>query len=271
MVSLFGESDQVFFIIQPSSLTPDPFLIGAHMSIAGGIWQAVDRACEIGATALQIFLKNSNQWRGKPLSTDETERFRERVALSGIAPPIAHAGYLINLASPDAKTSSQSAEALRDELERANSLDLPGVVLHPGAHLGQGETEGLRQVAERINRILDATKDNQVAIYLETTAGQGTCLGYRFEQLAEIIDQVENKRRVAVCLDTCHVFAAGYPIHIPAGVDAALKNFDETIGLDRLAVIHVNDSKKPFGSHRDRHEHIGQGEMGEAGFLESLT
>lgn len=240
--------------------------LGAHMSIAGGFALAVDRARQIGATALQIFLKNSNQWRAREIPPEEAELFHDQVRQSDLAPPVAHSSYLINLASPAPDTALQSAQALMDELARAQLLGIVGVILHPGAHMKQGEPEGLRKIAEQLNQVLDATKGNPTAVYLETTAGQGSCLGYRFEQLAEIIAMVEEKPRVAVCLDTCHVFAAGYDLRTRQGVEATLKQFDETIGLGQLRVIHANDSQKPLGSRRDRHEHIGRGEIGEVGF-----
>lgn len=244
--------------------------LGAHVSIAGGMPRAIERARSIEATALQIFLKNNNRWAGKPISLQEAEQFREDWKASGLAPPVAHSGYLINLASPDEPNASRSMEAMADELARAALLGVPGVVLHPGAHKGSGVAHGLRTIIERINRLFDATPDSPAGIWLETTAGQGTALGHEFEHLAVLIEGIENQTRIGVCLDTCHVFAAGHDIRTRDGVKAMLRDFNKIIGLDRLRAIHVNDSKQPFNSRRDRHEHIGQGHIGEEGFAALL-
>lgn len=244
--------------------------MGAHISIAGGVHLAVERAADLGATAFQIFLKNNNQWRGKPIDPDHARLFREGVAAGGFAPPVAHSAYLINLASPDPVTSSRSIEAMHDELERARQLGVPGVVLHPGAHIGRGEAWGISTIASRINNLLERTAGNPAGIWIETTAGTGTWLGWRFEQLAEIVERIEDPTRIGVCLDTCHIFTAGYDIRTSKGVKATLKEFDRIVGLKRLRAIHVNDSKMPLGSHRDRHEHIGRGEIGREGFAALL-
>ena len=241
--------------------------LGAHMSIAGGTPRAIERARSVKATALQIFLKNNNQWLGKPISGEEAERFRADLAEAGMEKTVvAHSGYLINLASPDPVNGRRSLEAVIDELKRAAQLGVPGVVIHPGAHMGQGEAKGLQTIAERINQAFAKTAGNPAALWLETTAGQGTALGYRFEHLAEIIGAVEDKTRIGICMDTCHVFAAGYEMRTEEGVKATLHELDRTVGLAWLRAIHVNDSKKPLGSRRDRHEHIGKGEIGKAGF-----
>ncbi len=244
--------------------------MGAHVSISGGLTRAVERARAIDATAMQIFLKNSNQWRGRPYGAGEAEAFGKALAESGIAAVVAHSIYLINLASPDDKIAQPSCDSMLDELERARALGVPGVVLHPGAHMGDGEERGLARVAERINALFARTPSSPVAIYLESTAGQGTSLGCKFEHLAAIIAAVEDKARMGVCLDTCHMFAAGYPFKNEAGVQTTLARFDKVVGLEWLRVIHVNDSKTPAGSRRDRHEHIGKGEMGEAPFAALL-
>ncbi|MCE5228491.1 deoxyribonuclease IV [bacterium] len=244
--------------------------LGCHVSIAGGMPQAVERARALGATAMQIFLKNSNQWRGRPYDPGEAEAFCKAFDESGMAAAVAHSSYLINLASPDPRLAKMSCDAMQDELERARVLGVPGIVLHPGAHMGSGEEQGLATVAERINQLFARTPDNPVAIYLESTAGQGTTLGYRFEHLAAIVSAVENKDRIGVCLDTCHMFAAGYPFANELGVSMTLAEFDRIVGLAWLRVIHVNDSKTPAGARRDRHEHIGQGQMGEAPFAALL-
>lgn len=252
-----------------AGLSPLPPL-GAHVSIAGGVAEAPGRARLIGATTFQLFLGSSNRWFSKAISEEEAGRFREEVAREGFTAPVAHSCYLINLASPEAKTGEMSVAALEEELTRAGQLGVAGVVIHPGAHMGEGEAAGLGRIAGRINAIFDKLPDNPTPILLETTAGQGTCLGWRFEHLAELIERTEDKRRIGVCLDTCHVFAAGYELRTATGVAETLRRFDETIGLGRLRTIHANDSKTPFNAHRDRHEHIGRGSLGEGAFAALL-
>lgn len=256
----------------PSNANANSLLppMGAHVSIAGGVATAPGRARRIGATAFQLFLKNASTWSAKPTSDEEAERFRRETAEGGFAPPVAHSAYLINLAATDPVTAGRSVAAMEDELVRAAQLAVLGVVVHPGAHKGAGDAEGIRLIAERINGIFGRLAANPALVILETTAGQGTALGWRFEQLAEMIDKVEDKGRVGVCLDTCHAFAAGYEMRTAEGVAAMLKEFDETVGLARLRAIHINDSKTKFGARRDRHEHIGQGLIGEAGFAALL-
>lgn len=249
--------------------TPLPPL-GAHVSIAGGMPKAIERARDLQATALQFFLKNSNQWRGRPYAPGEPAAFQKAFAENGLTAAVAHSIYLINLASPDEKIATQSSDSMLDELERARALAIPGIVLHPGAHMGEGEERGLALVSRRINELFARTPASPVAIYLESTAGQGTTLGYKFEHLAAIVAAVENKARIGVCLDTCHMFAAGYPFNSELGVATTLAEFDRVVGLEWLRVIHINDSKTPAGSRRDRHEHIGKGEMGEAPFATLL-
>lgn len=244
--------------------------MGAHVSIAGGVATAPARAVLIGATAFQIFLKNASTWVAKPYHEEEIERFRREVAAGGFAPPVGHSAYLINLASAEARTAEQSVKAMEDELRRAGQLGVLGVVLHPGAPKEAGEERGIALIADRLNGILDRLADCPAQVILETTAGQGSCLGHRFEQLAALIERIEDQSRVGVCLDTCHAFAAGYELRTAEGVAETLRQFDAAVGLKRLRVIHTNDSKKPFGSRRDRHEHIGQGEIGEAGFAALL-
>lgn len=244
--------------------------LGAHVSISGGMPRAVERAARIGATAFQLFLKNSNQWRGRRYEPGEADAFRKAFAESGMAAVVAHSSYLINLASPDAGLARLSMESMLDELERARALGVPGIVLHPGAHMGSGEEVGLATIAGRINQLFAETPESTVGIYLESTAGQGSTLGYRFEHLAAIIAAVEDKTRVGVCLDTCHMFAAGYPFANELGVQMTLKEFDRVVGLGWLRAIHANDSKTPAGARRDRHEHIGRGEIGEAPFAALL-
>lgn len=241
-------------------------LLGAHMSIAGGHALAIDRAMAIGMTACQIFTKNANQWNAKPIPPEGAEGFRTRVAESDVAFIVAHDSYLINLASPDDTLRERSTAAFGDELERCGLLGVPFLVTHPGAHMGTGVEEGVHRVAESLNRIFGDLPDLEVTVLLETTAGQGTTLGRTFEELASILELVEDQSRVGVCFDTCHVFAAGYDIRDEAGYGATMQSFDEIIGFARLHVFHLNDSKKVLGSHVDRHTHIGEGEIGPEAF-----
>jgi deoxyribonuclease-4 len=232
------------------------------MSIAGGIDKAVERALSVGATALQIFTKSSGQWRARPLPPDEVERFRDAVAGSPIDAVVAHDSYLINLASPDRGLWKKSLAAMVEEIRRCHLLGIPILVLHPGAHMGRGETAGIRRIIRGLNRAHAETADCEVLTALETHAGQGTTIGHRFEHLRDILAGLERPSRAAVCLDTCHVFAAGYPIHTEEGWNETLDRFEEIIGLERLACIHVNDSRKGLGCHVDRHAALGKGEMG---------
>lgn len=241
-------------------------LLGAHMSIAGGHALAIDRAMAFGMTACQIFTKNANQWAAKPIDPVAAEGFRARVADSDVAFVVAHDSYLINLASPDDALRERSTAAFGDELQRCGLLGVPWLVTHPGAHMGTGIDEGARRVAAALNRLLDELPDLDVTVLLETTAGQGTTLGRSFEELAAILDLVEDQTRVGVCVDTCHVFAAGYDIRDADGYAATMQAFDDAIGFERLRVFHLNDSKKGLGSHVDRHTHIGEGELGAEAF-----
>jgi len=240
-----------------------PYL-GAHMSIAGGLHRAVERAAEVGATALQVFVKSSRQWAAAPLKPGEADRFREAVERQGLARhTLAHSAYLINLAATDATVHRRSLQALRLELERCARLGIPFLVLHPGSHLGAGEETGLDRVVRALDRVLDRESGaGRVTLLLETTAGQGTNLGHRFEQLAWILDRAEAKGRLGVCFDTCHALAAGYELRDARSYRATLREFDRIVGLPRLKAFHLNDSKGGLGSHKDRHEHIGQGELG---------
>jgi len=237
-------------------------LIGAHMSIGGGVHQALLRGKEVGCTTVQIFTKNARSWRAKPLTSKDIEAFQRAQEETGIAPVVAHNTYLINLASPKEDLYSKSIEAMGVELERAEALGLPYLVMHPGAHMGSGEEEGLYRISRAINLLHQRYPDYKVMILLETTAGEQTHLGGRFEHFARIIEMVEEDKRIGVCFDTCHVFAAGYDLASPSGYERTFEEFDRVIGLERLKVIHVNDSKAPLGSHVDRHEHIGKGQLG---------
>ncbi|MGH7410559.1 MAG: deoxyribonuclease IV [Candidatus Methylomirabilis sp.] len=237
-------------------------LLGAHMSIAGGIDLAPMRGQEVGCQTIQLFTKSSNQWRARPLPPDEIERYQANLRASGIAPAVAHDSYLINLASTDPELQRKSAAAFLEELGRAEALGIPYLVTHPGAHMGAGEESGLRQVANSLRELLKQTKGYRVQVVIETTAGQGTSLGHRFEQIAALLDQIGLPERTGVCLDTCHVFAAGYDIRTPEGYAQVLDAFDKVVGISHLRVIHLNDSKKELGCRVDRHEHIGRGAIG---------
>jgi len=246
-------------------------LLGAHMSIAGGIDLAPLRGRDVGCRTMQLFTKSSNQWRARPLPPEEIERYRANLRATGIAPAVAHDSYLINLASTDDELHRKSMAAFLEELERAEALGIQYLVTHPGAHMGAGEETGLRQVANSIRELLKRTKGYQVQVVIETAAGQGTSLGHRFEQIAALLDQIGLPERTGVCLDTCHIFAAGYDIRTPEGYADVLGAFDAVVGVPHLKVIHLNDSKKELGCRVDRHEHIGKGAIGLEAFRCLLT
>lgn len=241
-------------------------LLGAHTSTSGGVSKSVDLAEKLSFTAMQIFTKNNNRWFQKQLEEKEIEAFKTKLNNSNIKFVVSHDSYLINLCGTDKEILRKSRVALLDELERCELLGIPHLNFHPGSHLGAGEDDGIKLIAESINIVHNKTKGYKVSSMLETTAGQGTAIGYRFEQLQQIIDLVEQKERMTVCIDTAHIFAAGYDIKDSKNFKEAIKEFDEIIGLDRLKCFHLNDSKKPLGSRVDRHEHIGKGFIGEEGF-----
>ena len=238
------------------------------MSIGGGLYKAVGRGVGVGGTALQVFTKNASQWRAKPLADEDVARFKAALAASPIGADavVAHDSYLINLGSPDPARWEQSVEAFAEELRRCDQLGIPYLVTHPGAHMGEGEEAGLRRVAEGLKRALAETAPSATMVLLETTAGQGTTLGHRFAHLARLLELVPDNARLGVCFDTCHAFVAGYAINTPEGYAATWDEFAREIGYDRLKVLHVNDAKKPLGSRVDRHEHLGKGQIGRAGF-----
>ena len=236
--------------------------LGAHMSVAGGLPRAVDRAVAHRCQALQIFTKNSNQWRGRRVAPMEIREFRAKVRASRIGPVVSHASYLINLAASPGALRRQSLEAMDDEIERAEALGLLGVVLHPGCHTASEPAHALTLVAEALLELLGQRRRGSTMILLEHTAGQGTALGATFEQLASILAMTGRHRRVGVCLDTCHLVASGYDIVSPEGYAATFEQFGRLIGFDRLKAFHLNDSKRPLGSRVDRHEHIGRGFLG---------
>jgi deoxyribonuclease-4 len=241
-------------------------LIGAHMSISGGVFNAILAGEELGCTTIQIFTKNNNQWRAKELTSAEVDKFFEHQKRTGISPIVGHNGYLINLASPKDDIFALSKESMLVELQRAEKLGLPYLVMHPGSHLGTGEKEGIKKIAGTINWLHQKTPGHEVKICLETTAGQGSNLGYKFEQLAQIIELVKENQRMGVCYDTCHTFAAGYDIRTKRAYQDTFKEFDKVIGLGWLKVIHLNDAVKELGSRVDRHTHIGEGKIGLEGF-----
>ena len=235
---------------------------GAHLSIAGGLPRAVDRAEASGCQALQIFTKSAGQWRARELPSGEIALFRRRVRETRIRPVVAHNSYLINVAAADRALRKQSMLALRDELDRAETLGLDGLVMHPGSYTSGTEAEGLRLIADALDAILTSRPRGRARILLEQTAGQGTNLGHRFEHLAEIIDRLGGSPRVGVCLDTCHLLAAGYDICSEEGYRETFRQFGRIVGFPRLKAFHLNDSKKPCMSRVDRHEHIGKGCIG---------
>ncbi|HMC24264.1 MAG TPA: deoxyribonuclease IV [Candidatus Udaeobacter sp.] len=249
--------------IRPLAESPiHPILIGAHMSIAGGVNMAIGRARSIGCTAMQIFVKNNMQWFSRPLTRDEIRTFLEHQQRSELLSIFAHANYLINLAATNGQFHANSIRSLSEELVRADQLELPFLVLHPGAHLGAGEEAGLEKVVESIDCVFSGLPKIKTRIALETTAGQGSCLGNEFEHLAYIISRVCEPERLCVCLDTAHVFVSGYDIGTEASVRKTFREFGRVVGLDRLVGIHLNDSKTACGSRVDRHEHIGRGRIG---------
>ncbi len=241
-------------------------LLGAHTSISGGVNKSVDLADKLGFTAMQIFSKNNNQWNAKPLDDKEINSFKEKLQKSGIAFVVVHDSYLINLCAAKDDLLEKSRNAFIHELERCEQLEIPHLNFHPGAHTGQGEEIGINLIAESINIAHEQTPDFKVKSMLELTAGQGTNLGYTFEQIKNIIDKVEDKNRISVCIDTAHIFAAGYDISNKETYEKVISDFDEIIGLEYLQCFHMNDSKKELGSKVDRHEHIGQGFIGLEGF-----
>lgn len=239
-------------------------ILGVHVSIANGIFSAFSEAESLGCGAMQIFTKNSNQWSAKKLSSDDILKFKEEARRAKIK-AVAHDSYLINLASPKSFILEKSISALAEELERCDALNIPYLIMHPGSHMGQGDEVGIKKVAESLNIVLNK-KSFKARILLETTAGQGTNLGYSFEQLAEIRKLANKKEQIGFCLDTCHIFAAGYDLRTKMAYEKTILEFDKICGLKNLFAIHINDSKKDLGSRVDRHEHIGKGFLGKDAF-----
>jgi deoxyribonuclease-4 len=236
------------------------------MSIRGGVSMAIERARSIRCTAMQMFVKNNMQWFARPLTPEEIRSFLNHIQRGELLSVFGHANYLINLAATNPQFHANSIRALAEELVRADQLELPFLVLHPGAHLGAGEEAGLKKIADSVDEVFRKIPKVKTKIALEITAGQGSCIGHRFEHLAHIIANVREPERLRVCLDTAHLFAAGYEIGSESGVKKTFHEFDRVIGRNRLVAIHVNDSKTGRGSRVDRHEHIGKGRIGLGAF-----
>lgn len=236
------------------------------MSVAGGLHRAIDRIRVVKGTALQIFTRNQRQWNAEPIRDEESADFRQAWKNWGNYPVAVHNSYLINLASPDRKLGMRSVSAFSAELDRTEKLGIPFLIAHPGAHVGSGIKKGLSLLVRRLDRAIDRADGENVTVLLETTAGQGTVLGGRFEELAEMIARSRHSDRLGICLDTCHVFSAGYDFRTPEGFEKTIADLDSTVGLNRLKFLHLNDSKNELASHKDRHEHIGKGFLGHNAF-----
>ena len=234
-------------------------LIGAHLSTRGGLSNIFERAAAIGASSAALFAKNGNQWKGKELTDEDCAAF---AAQRTVGPLLTHASYLINLASTNEVVHRKSIAALIDELDRAERLGIHAVVLHPGAHLGAGANAGIDQIARSLDQVHAAIPNHRVVTLLETAAGQGTCVGCTFEELGQMIARVDDRKRVGICFDTCHVFAAGYDLRTRDHYERTIAEMERFCGLDNVGAFHLNDSKKPLGSRVDRHQHIGEGELG---------
>lgn len=236
--------------------------LGAHVSIAGGWHNAPARGVKVGCGVIQIFTQNTNQWKGKKVTDSDATLFREKLAESGLHEVISHDIYLINLGSPPGEIRDKSVTCFQEEMERCARLGIGKIVMHPGSHLGEGEATGIKRIIEGLDRLFERVPEFTGKVLLETTAGQGTNLGFRFEQLQAVISGSAFPERLAVCFDTCHSFAAGYDFRTREGYDRVFADFDRIIGVDRLQAFHINDSKSPFLSRVDRHEHIGLGALG---------
>jgi deoxyribonuclease IV len=237
-------------------------LLGSHVSSGGGFVRALERAESINCLAMQVFVKGNTRWEWPALKPDDVREYRRLLPRSSVRSVVAHAIYLVNLCATNPVFLQKSLADIAEELERCDALGIPGLVMHPGAHCGAGLEAGIEQVAAGLNAIFAQSPRGRCRVLLETTAGQGSALGGRFEHIAEIIARIKRKRRIGVCLDTCHVFTAGYDIRDATAYAAAWSEFDRVIGREHLFAIHLNDSKKPLGSHLDRHEHIGKGLIG---------
>lgn len=241
-------------------------LLGAHMSVAGGLDQALFRGKAAGCDVIQIFSKNSNQWNAKPLTEEDLSNFKKARRETGVFPAMVHSSYLINLCSTKEAEWTKSVEALYIEMERVEALEMPYLVLHPGAHLGAGEEAGISKAAEALNLLNRRAAGFRMQILIELTAGQGSCIGHRFEEVGAILERIKEPERVGVCFDTCHAFAAGYDLRTEAEYEKTMAALDRAVGLGRVRAFHLNDCKKDLGCRVDRHDHIGQGKMGAAPF-----
>jgi deoxyribonuclease-4 len=255
----------------PRARRQAPPRLGAHTSIAGGLHLALERGAAAGCEVVQIFTRSNQQWAARPLRDDEVALWHETRARTGVVPALVHSCYLLNLAAPAAALRDRSIEALADELVRADRLAIPYLVLHPGAHMGDGEAAGIARIANGIDRAFAAAGDARTKLLLENTAGQGTCLGNRFEHLRDILAAVAEPDRIGVCLDTCHALAAGYELTSDDGYAAAIDALRRCVGAARVRACHLNDSKQPLGSRVDRHEHIGRGCLGLSPFQRLLN
>lgn len=241
-------------------------LFGAHMSVAGGLEHAFTAGAAAGCDCLQIFVKNQRQWSAKPLTDEQFAAYREAERATGLAPVVAHATYLLNLASPVKVTRDKSLRCMIDELMRCERLGVAGLIFHPGAHMDDTVAAGIKRIAKGLDQVHKACAGFRSMVLLETTAGQGSAIGWQFKQIADIIDQTKAPERLGVCLDTCHLFAAGYDFRTAEGYEAMLDEMDATFGVGRVKCVHTNDSKRECGSRVDRHEHIGKGKIGKRGF-----
>ena len=232
------------------------------MSVAGGFDLAIERGLKAGCQAVQIFSKSNNQWDAPPIRPEDAERFKAAAAKSGIGPVFAHTAYLINIGSPEKAGWTRSRSALKTEVERATALGLPFIVHHPGSHKETGEEAGIKRIADAARWVIDQTPKSTVKILFEIAAGQGACIGHRFEHLAEILRLTARPERTGICLDTCHLFAAGYDIRTQAAYEKTMAELDRVVGIKKVLAVHLNDSKKELGCRVDRHEHIGKGEIG---------
>jgi deoxyribonuclease-4 len=246
-------------------------LLGAHMSIAGGVDKSLLEGKKVECEAIQIFTRSSRQWAAHPYGKEEIELFRLNRKETGIGTIVAHDSYLLNLGSPDGALRKKSIAAFIDELERCETLGIAALIAHPGAHMGAGELEGIKTIARSLDQVHAACPGFKVNVALEITAGQGSCLGYRFEQIRDIIDATKESGRLRVCFDTEHAFAAGYDFRSKDGYASTFEEFDKLVGIDRLAAFHLNDSKKELGSRVDRHDHIGHGQLGVEAFRHLLN
>ena len=246
-------------------------LLGAHMSIAGGLHRALERGREVGCSVVQIFLKNQLQWAAKPYTQEDIRQFAAAWKATGIRTVFAHSSYLINMAAAEPAEWKRAVDALHDELERAEALDLPFVIIHPGSHKGLGLEEGIRRIVRALDEVTSRTRGYRVRVLLENTAGGGATIGRSFEELAALLAGARAPERLGVCLDTCHLFAAGYDVRTREGYEGVMKSCARTVGLRQVRAFHLNDAKAPLASGLDRHEKIGRGRLGRQAFRWLMT